>query len=102
MRSNIGERRYVFEAIGSKLRGGTLNGMMVAVMLATAASLFLMSTGMPETALVPLVSVVGILALGLVLCHIFEYLKVEDASPIAEDGSRSSDRTIPSGVDVEE
>jgi uncharacterized membrane protein len=51
--------------------------MMVAMMLATAASLFLMSSGMYEEAIVPIVSVVGVVALGFVLFKLFEYGRVE-------------------------
>lgn len=71
------ERQYVSEATWRKLSGATLNGMMVAATLATATSLFLISSGMHETAIVPIVSVVGVLALGFVLLKAFERLRVE-------------------------
>jgi hypothetical protein len=77
------EGRYVSESTWIKLGGETLNGMMVAAMLATAASLFLMSSGMYETAIVPIVSVVGVMVLGFVLFKFFEYLRVEGA-PLIE------------------
>jgi hypothetical protein len=83
MRSSMVEGRYVPEATWVKLSSETLNGMMVAAMLATAASLFLMSSGMYEEAIVPIVSVVGVMALGFVLFKVFEYLRVEGA-PLIE------------------
>lgn len=102
MRSSIGEGRYVSEATWLKLSGKTLNGMMVAVMLATAAFLFLMSSGMHETAIVPIVSVVGVLALGFVLFKVFEYLRVEGRQLIAKIGHQYAEHNVLSYIDVEE
>lgn len=73
----MGEERYVPESAWLNLGSKTLNGMMMAAMLATAASLFLMSSGMHETAIVPIVSVIGIMALGFALFKIFEHFRIE-------------------------
>ncbi|WP_231187756.1 hypothetical protein [Haladaptatus sp. DYF46] len=61
-----------------KLSSETLNGMMVAVLLATTASLFLISSGMHETAIIPIVSIVVVMVIGFALVKAFEYFRVED------------------------
>lgn len=98
----MGEGRYVSKATWLKLSGETLNGMMVAAMLATATSLFLMSLGMHETAIVPIVSVIGVLALGFALFKIFEYLRVEGTPLIAEIRLWYAEHNVLSYIDVEE
>lgn len=79
MRSSTGKRRYVSNATWFKLSSRTLNGMMVTALLATAASLFLLSSGMHETAVIPIVSIVGVMAVGFALVKIFEHFRAEDA-----------------------
>lgn len=79
----MAEERYIPESTWFTLSGKTLHGMMVATMLATAASLFLISSGMHEMSLVPIVSVIGIVALGFVLLKAFEQARVEGV-PIIE------------------
>ncbi|MFC6723117.1 hypothetical protein ACFQE1_01660 [Halobium palmae] len=66
-----------------KLSSETLNGMMVAALLATAVSLFLVSSGMHETAVVPIVSVVGAMAIGFALVEVFEHFRAGGAPPTA-------------------
>lgn len=82
MRSSMVEGRYVSEATWLKLSSETLNGMMIAAMLATAASLFFMSSGMHEMAVVPIISVVGVLALGFILFKFSEHFRADGTSLI--------------------
>jgi multisubunit Na+/H+ antiporter MnhC subunit len=77
MRSSMGRRRYVSESTWLTLSRETLNGMMVAALLATAASFFLISSGMHETAIVPIVSAVGVIAIGFALVTLFDHWRVE-------------------------
>jgi len=77
MRSSMGDSRYVSETTWLKLRSETLSGMMGAVMFVTAAFLFLTSSGMNETAILLIASVVGVIALGFVLLRVFDHLEVE-------------------------
>lgn len=96
------EGRHVSEATWLKLSDEILNGMMVATMLATAASLSLMSSGMHETAIVPIVSVVGVLALGFVHVKIFECLRIEGTPLIDKSDPQYVQSTVFSQIDVEE
>lgn len=75
----MGNRRHVSDATWLRLSSETLNGMMVAALLATAASLFLISSGMHETAIIPIVSAVGVMTIGFALVKLFEHFRVEDA-----------------------
>ena len=75
----MGERPHVSDATWLKLSSETLNGMMVAALLATAASLFLISSGMHETAVIPIVSAVGVMAIGFALVKLFRALRNESA-----------------------
>ncbi len=79
MRSNMRKRRHVSDATWLKLSSKTLNGMMVAALLATAASFFLISSGMPETATIPIASVIVVMAVGFALVKVFEHFRVEGA-----------------------
>ena len=76
------EERYIPESTWFTLSSKTLHGMMGATMLATVASLFLISSGMHEISLVPIVSVIGIVALGFVLLKAFEQARFEGVSII--------------------
>ncbi len=77
MRSNTGKRRYVSDATWLKLSSETLNRMMAATLLATTVYLFLISSGMHETAIIPIVSVVGVMAIGFALIKVFEHFRAE-------------------------
>ena len=77
MHPSMEEERYVPESTWLTLSSKTLHGMMIAAMLATAVSLFLMSSGMYETSIVPIVSVIGVAALGFVLVKAFDHFRVE-------------------------
>lgn len=73
------ERPYVSDTTWLRLSSETLNGMMVAALLATAASLFFISSGMHETAVIPIVSAVGVMAIGFALVKLFRALRNESA-----------------------
>ena len=79
MRSSTGKRRYVSDATWFKLSSETLNGIMVAALLATAASLFLISSGMYETATIPIFSAICVMAIGFALVKVFEHFRAEGA-----------------------
>lgn len=73
------ERPHVSDATWLKLSSETLNGMMVAALLATAASLLFISSGMHETAIIPIISAVGVMAIGFALVKLFQALRNESA-----------------------
>ena len=79
----MGERLHVSDATWLKLSSETLNGMMVATLLATAASLFLISSGMHETAVIPIVFAIGMMTIGFALVKLFRALRSESTPPIA-------------------
>jgi uncharacterized membrane protein len=77
MHASITDDRYVSESTWLTLSSTTIHWMMVATLLATTASLFFVSSGMDEAAIIPLVSVAGVLALGAVLFTAFDYCRAE-------------------------
>lgn len=77
MHASMTDERRISESTWLTLSSATTHGMMVATLLATTAFLFFISSGMHEAAVVPLVSVAGVLALGAVLFTAFDYCRVE-------------------------
>lgn len=77
MHASITDDRYISESTWLTLSSTTVHGMMIASLLATTAFLLFMSSGMHEAAIVPLVSVAGVLALGFVLFTAFDYCRAE-------------------------
>lgn len=77
------ENRSVPKSVWFELQDVTLEAVLAVALLATTASLFLLSSGLEETA-VPLALVtVGVILLGFALVRLFAYLRVEGV-PIIE------------------